>query len=111
MKNKKVLLVLTILIGLFSFWFFYLRTAEENRLTKEGELMVEKIENFRSVHHRLPNSLTEIGIVVIDESNPPLYFDKRDSVNYTVSFGISMDESRIYYSDTKKWEDSYRKMK
>jgi len=109
--NKVVLFVLIIVIGLFCFWFFWLRNAKENRLMKEGGAIVKKIEHYQYVNHRLPNTLTDIGITEKDESNPPLYYEKRDSIHYTVSFGISLDESKIYYSDTKKWEDSYREMK
>ena len=109
--NKVVLFVLIIVFGLFCLWFFWLRNTKENRLMREGDVIVKKIEQYQSVKHRLPNTLTDIGITEKDESNPPLYYEKRDSIHYTVSFGISLDESKIYYSDTKKWEDSYREMK
>jgi hypothetical protein len=47
----------------------------------------------------------------------PLFYEKRDSVNYMVYFGTSLGESMIYYSDTKEWdyrlrgmgEDKYKK--
>jgi len=84
--------------------------SRESRLKKQGNEIVKKIEYYKEKNNRLPNSLSEIGIQVIDESNPPLYYDKRDSINYTVSFGTSLGESMFYYSDSKKWEDRYRKM-
>ena len=95
----------------FCFWFFYLRTAGEKKLFREGNDIVNRIEDFKKEHHRLPYSLTEIGIKVIDEANPELHYDMRDSIHYTVFFGTSLGESEYYYSDSKKWEDRYRDMK
>lgn len=112
-KNIKPVLsiALLLMIALFSFWFFYLRNAKENELFKQGNETVQKIEKFKKKNGRLPNSLSEIGIAEKDETDPPLYYDRRDSVNYTVSFSTSMDDSKFYYSDSKKWEDAYRPMK
>jgi len=111
MKTKKIITaILIIIVGLFCLWFFWLRNAREKRLTKEGYIIIEKIEKFKQEYNRLPNTLSEIGIIEKDETNPPLYYDKRDSVHFTISFGISLDDSKIYYSDSKKWEDSFREM-
>jgi hypothetical protein len=40
----------------------------------------------------------------------PLFYEKRDSVNYMVYFGTSLGESMIYYSDTKEWDYRLRGM-
>jgi hypothetical protein len=37
-----------------------------------------------------------------------LYYQKKDSINYILSFGTILGESKIYYSDTKTWEDINR---
>ncbi|KAF5061563.1 hypothetical protein DSECCO2_314140 [anaerobic digester metagenome] len=109
-KYKYLLWVLGILVMLFSFWFFYLKDFREHRLIKEGNTLVEKIEVFRTENKRLPTSLDELGIEERDGIDV-LYYDKRDSLHYTVSFGTSLGESVIYYSDTKQWEDRYREIK
>ena len=109
-KYKYILRSLGVLLILFSVWFFYLRTAREERLIKRGDALVKKIEVFRSDHNKLPNSLEEIEIEELD-GRDVLYYDKRDSLYYTVSFGTSLGESKFYYSDTKKWEDKYREVK
>ena len=77
---------------------------------KQGEDYIKKIEEYKNIKNKLPSNLTEIGIIVIDESYPQIYYDKRDSVNYTISFGTILGESLIYYSDNEKWEKHYREM-
>ena len=108
MKKNIIIVGLILFTFLFSFWFFYLRNAKENGLIKEGNIIVQKVEAFNKQHQRLPNSLEEIGIAIKSETDPPLYYQKRDSLNYILWFGTSLGESKIYYSDSKKWEDYQR---
>ena|ERR1700748_2161205 len=109
---KKILAwVFIILISLFCFWFFYLKDARENKLKKEGNELVQRIENFRTKNKRLPNSLQELGSKEEESGADAIFYDKRDSSNYTVSFAMSIDYNKFYYSDTKRWEDGYRAMK
>ncbi len=77
---------------------------------KEGDALVERIEMFRTESKRLPNTLEDIGIEE-REGADVLYYTKRDSSHYIVSFGMSLGESKFYYSDTKEWEEKYREMK
>lgn len=109
-KHKYILWPIGFFLMLLSIWFFYLRSARENRLMKAGDVLVERIEVFKAKQFRLPNSLEEIGIKE-REGADVLYYDKRDSLHYTVSFGTSLGESKIYYSDSKRWEDRYREIK
>jgi len=106
-KSKYLILIIGLLVLFFSVWFFCLKDDRENRLINEGNALVEKIETFRVKHNRLPNSLEEIGLEERDGIDV-IYYDKRDGLNYTISFGTSLGESKFYYSDNKKWEDSYR---
>lgn len=113
MRNYRAFLwILGSFLFLFSFWFFYLRTARENRLMKEGNMIVKKIEHFQEKNNRLPNSLNEIGIKE-REGVDALYYSKQDSLsnNYMIWFSTSLGESKTYFSDSKKWENRYRKMK
>ncbi|HFG0566524.1 hypothetical protein [Flavobacterium psychrophilum] len=108
MKKKTYLIFFLGLVLLFFFWFFYLRNEKENRLTNQGNEIIAKIEKYKEVNQKLPNSLIDIGIPIIDENNPPLYYEKKDSVNYIVWFAKSGEDVKTYYSDTKKWEDYQR---
>ncbi len=88
-KYKYVLSALELLLFLFSFWFFLLKDVRENRLMKEGNKIVEKVEAFKEEHNRLPNSLVEIRLEEMDGSDV-LYYDKRDHLNYIVSFETAL---------------------
>ena len=83
----------------------------EEQLIKKGNALIKKIEQYKKVNNKLPPSLLEIGVIVKDEADPPFYYEIRDSINYTVSFGTTLGESKIYYSDSKEWEDFYRVIK
>lgn len=106
-KYKNIFGFLGVLLLLFTFWFFYLRTARENRLMKNGNVLVNRIEQFRVEHKRLPNSLKEIGVEEQDGKDA-IYYDKKDSLRYIIWFGVSLGESKTYYSDSKQWEDFER---
>jgi hypothetical protein len=109
--KKKVFIILGIVLCLFCLWFFYLRVERKDRLEKEGNQIVKKIEEYKKIYGKLPDSLDKIGINTMIGIDALDYYIYEDSVNYTISFIMSIDNSRIYYSDTGKWEDLYRKMK
>jgi hypothetical protein len=110
--KKIVLKVGLIFLALFFLWFFYLKDYRDNKLQRKGNEIINKIEQFKTTNKRLPNSLKEIGLIE-EEGVDALYYSKqeKDSENYMISYGTSLGESKIYYSDTKKWEDFYREMK
>lgn len=111
MMKRKALMTLGIVLLLFCFWYFHLRVYRENKLIDEGNVMVKKIENFKNKNNRLPQSLEEIGMKEKDGANFLDYNIDRDGINYRISFIMSIDHSKIYYSDSKKWEDYYRDMR
>ena len=112
MKRNKLLISVIIILGLsLIFYFFYPRSNRDSRLINEGNVIVKKVEEYREKNNHLPTSLSDIGIEIKDEANPPVYYDKRDSSHYTVSFGTTLGESKIYYSDSREWENFYREMK
>jgi len=104
---KYIILSVVILAMLL---FFFITSKREKNLAQRGEDIVEKIEFFRKENHRLPKDLNEIGILEEENSNA-LYYDIRNDTSYTVSFMMSIDYNRTYYSDTKQWEDGYREIK
>ncbi len=75
----------------------------------EGEEIIKKIEVFKKKCGHLPENLNELGITEKDGYNT-IYYMKQDESNFTVSFPISAEEHLSYYSDSKKWEEGYRKM-
>lgn len=69
------------------------------KLCKLGDSVALKIEDFKKVQHRLPNSLKEIGI-----EEDPIFYILIDSNAYQLSFPLSaLGESAIYDSKEKTW--------
>ncbi len=101
------IVVLKGLVLLFSIVMIGCDNAEK-KLMKKGDELVVKIEKYKVENGHLPNSLESLGIKETMEG--PLFYEKRDSVNYMVYFGTSLGESMIYYSDTKEWDYRLRGM-
>lgn len=76
------------------------RNAE---LTKQGNELVAKVEAYKKRTDSLPSSLKALGINETEEG--PLYYQRKDSINFIIWFGTSLGKSKIYYSNSKKWED------
>ena len=102
MKKKKLVLIL-FLVFLFFITFLYLKDLRERRLVDEGDLLIEKIERFRSQHNRLPINMEDMGIKEKEEDQ--LHYNLIDSNRYIVSFGYGVGESIIFHSETGKWDD------
>ena len=85
--------------------------SEEKKMIEKGNLIVSKIENYRNKFGKVPDSLSVIGIKVIDESNPPFYYQKEGKNAYSISFSNGVGESKIFYSDTQQWEDLPREIR
>ena len=96
MKRWKKALIAVVMVGLIGC------NHANQRL---GEQVVAKVENFRQINGRLPESLQEIGIQVKSLSDPPVYYLKKDSDHYIVWYGLSLGESMAYDSQTKQWEE------
>jgi hypothetical protein len=93
MKSK---LFLTIALFLLIFG-----CGSDERL-KRGNEIAAKVEKFRSEKGRLPNSLSEIGVVEIESG--PIYYKKESETKYILWFGKELGESVVYDSETKQWK-------
>lgn len=74
----------------------------ESQRKAEANKIIVKIDDFKSRNHRLPESLSEIGIV--EDETGPIYYQKIDDTNYEVWFGRELGESTTYHSATHQWE-------
>jgi hypothetical protein len=70
---------------------------------KLGAEAVSKIEDFKRVHGRIPNSLLEVGVRE-DESGP--YYCRTSDEDYIVWYGTTLGESVQYSSKTKYWREA-----
>jgi hypothetical protein len=101
--------VACIFLALFAYWYFCTGPAQDNKLIKNGNIIVEKIEQYKKINNDLPTSLKDIGENV-DWDYPYHYkIINRNRGCYMLSFGMTLGESKVYYSDTIEWEDTNRR--
>jgi hypothetical protein len=94
MKDKILMAILLFVIGQFA-CIYGQKMAQGNRI-------VVKVEKFKSDKGRLPNNLTEIGI--IEDESGPIYYEKKTETKYILWFGKELGESMTYDSETKQWK-------
>ena len=80
-------------------FIYYSCSDYESRMIDGGNAIVERIESYIDSVGTTPESLSDIGIVIVDESNPPYYYEQIDSANYTLYFGTVLGESKFYFSE------------
>lgn len=81
----------------------YATTPELWPIYKEAQLVITKIEEFKKVNSRLPETVKEIAPEYWKEEGP-IYYEKKDENSYRVSFGLmSVGESYVYDSETREW--------
>lgn len=100
MKTFYRILFLILTVFLIKVFFTY---KEEQAYLNEGQNIINKIEDFRMKNKRLPSSLIEIGEEEPMGKGP--YYEKKDSTSYIIYFNIGFDNTKIYFSETKKWQD------
>lgn len=77
--------------------------GREQRLTEQGNTLIERIASFQKATHRLPESLRELGLE--EKMEGPLYYQKVSAEHYIVYFGTTVGESMIYRSEKRAWDD------
>ena len=73
----------------------------EQKLQARAEQIIQKVENYRRLTGNLPKGLVDIGEV--DSESGPIYFHPETETDYSVWFGLSLGESRLYSSATQQW--------
>ncbi len=78
-------------------------TLVKRDIIKEGNEVIAKIESFKKDNGRLPESLTEVGIV---ETEAGPFYTKKDSFRYILDAPWGFDsKSLVYDSATQKWTE------
>lgn len=115
--KKKILItpslvLFALLILLTSIWFFNpfcifeKENCECNRWKhfRKATEIIQKIENYRKHHGKLPDTLDDIGYEPEEKVfGGPIFYDKINSKDYRIWFGTYLGESCVYHSKTKKW--------
>lgn len=102
--NRKYIILLVIIGALIS--IAMLINRREDRLKKQGQVVINKVDNYKTTHGYYPKALNEIGIKSTEEG--PLFYERKDSLGYILYFGTSLGESKVYYPDTRTWEEGFR---
>jgi hypothetical protein len=83
-------------------WIFYGGLWWQSKANQRlGEQLVEKVEIYRHVQGRLPESLEDVGV---HNNDLPVYYEKKSGDRYILWYGTTLGESAVFDSQTKKWE-------
>jgi hypothetical protein len=94
MKYRYFLIIAMLRFSIFAFGY--------GEKIKQGNVVAAKIEKFKIEKGRLPDSLSEIGIV--ETESGPIYYKKESESKYILWFGKELGESMTYDSDEKQWK-------
>ena len=93
------LVLLAVTVGALYFyqpvWLFHRRDF------RVGSNIISRVESFRTIHGRLPETLAEVGI---NDSDLGVFYEKTGAEQYQVWFGTSLGKSETYNSQTKMWQ-------
>ena len=95
---KPILKILTfvLLFGLYSCEF-------KNERQEYAEMLIEKVETFKKENNRLPKDVSELGLT--EKMDSPAFYQIQTESTYIVWYGLSVGESKVYRSSTKKWTE------
>lgn len=93
-------IVLIVTIALVS-GSLYVQHRKNDKYISIGEDLIEKIETYKSINKKLPETLNDLNEPESMENGP--YYDKIDDNQYEVSFCFGFDDDLTYNSNTKKW--------
>lgn len=102
MKIKRILIVLSVIIAILA-GISYMRYQEDKMYRNRGQVLIDKIEHYRSIHKLLPDDISSLGENETMSDGP--YYEKVDSNIYRIYFCLGFDDYKVYDSRDKKWSD------
>ena len=94
MKTTIKIFTIILFFGIFS-------CDLKNENQEYAEMLIEKVETFEKKNNRLPKNVSEFGLNELMDS--PAFYQLETDSTYIVWYGLSVGESKIYRSSTKKW--------
>jgi hypothetical protein len=95
---KRIIKILTLVL------LFGLHSCEFNNERQEyAEMLIEKVEAFKKENDRLPKDVSELGL--IEKMDSPAFYQIQTDSTYMIWYGLSVGESKVYRSETKKWTE------
>ena len=106
-RNRRILVATSWLFTLLGLTLIYLSFFGPDEFVwrheiQTGNQILRRVESFRQEHHRLPDSLEEVG--VNDSDSLGINYQKCDANLYLIWFGTSLGESMSYDPVTRKWK-------
>ena len=98
LRYLTIVLIVTIAFVLSS---QYIQHRENEKYMSIGENLIEKIETYKSINKKLPETLSDLNEPESMENGP--YYDKIDDNQYEISFCFGFDDDLTYNSVTGKW--------
>lgn len=98
--KKLILSLISIILLIISIFSCSNREREMEEL---GASYILKIEAYKELYGVYPNSLADINIEYKEEG--PLHYEKKNDTLFIIWFGQELGDSKIYYSNTKKWDN------
>ena len=96
MKPIIKILTIVLLFGLYSCEF-------KNERQEYAEMLIEKVETFKINNNRLPKDVSELGLT--QKMDSPAFYQIQTDSTYMIWYGLSVGESKVYRSATKKWTE------
>jgi len=96
----KIVLIISQVLILFSFNNCELNNENLNY----AEELISKIESFKTIEHRLPNEVSELGLK--EKMDDLAFYQLTSDSTYQIWYGLSLGESNIYSSETKQWSNN-----
>lgn len=102
MNMKKILIILVVILAILA-GIRYMQYRENIIYENEGQILIDKIERYRSIHKRLPNNMESLGEKETMSIGP--YYEKVDNYTYKIYFCIGFDDYKVYNSKDNKWSN------
>ena len=78
---KIIFIILSIVVIVFTMVLYGLHKKAERDYQEKGAQLIAKIENFKQIEMRLPNTIEELGIE--ESMNEGQYYEKNNNISYT----------------------------
>lgn len=69
----------------------------------KSRVLIGKIELYRSIHKRLPDSIESLGEEETMSDGP--FYVKVNNSEYMIYFGIGFDNYKVYHSKNQQWSN------
>ena len=112
---KKIIIFIFILLFSFLLLFFLywnIGNGYVNHAKKIGKQIIEKIDNYKNINGKNPDSFIDLGLAPNDMwggigteyKGINFWYDRISDNDYVIYFDLSVGEALYYNSYTKEWE-------